>query len=93
MNQDIFAGQLSLESVMLSEVKEKRVKKTALLLNLPLLTFGGYACNSQLAEKTQSPSAKTPPDTTGRNVQDRSRATPTPGDQSEVDNQLESIAP
>jgi osmotically-inducible protein OsmY len=59
------------------------MKKTALLLTLSLLILGGYACNSQPAEKTQVPSAKTPPDNTGRNVQDRSGATLTPGDQSE----------
>jgi osmotically-inducible protein OsmY len=59
------------------------MKKTALLLTLSLLILGGYACNSQPAEKTQAPSAKTPPDNTGRNVQDRSGATLTPGDQSE----------
>src|ERR1051325_750371 len=59
------------------------MKKTALLLTLSLLIFGGYACNSQPAEKTQVSSAKTPPDNTGHNVQDRSGATLTPGDQSE----------
>jgi len=59
------------------------MKKTALLLTLSLLILGGYACNSQPAEKIQVPSAKTPPDNTGRNVQDRSGATLTPGDQSE----------
>ena len=59
------------------------MKKTALLLPISLLVLGGYACNSQPVEKTQAPSAKTSPDNTGRNVQDRSGATLTPGDQSE----------
>ena len=59
------------------------MKKTALLLPIALLVLGGYACNSQPGEKTQAPSAKTAPDNTGRNVQDRSGATLTPGDQSE----------
>ena len=59
------------------------MNKTALLLTLSLLVFGGYACNSQPAEKNQVASAKTPADNTGRNVQDRSGATLTPGDQSE----------
>ena len=59
------------------------MKKTALLLPISLLVLGGYACNSQPGEKTQAPSAKTSPDNTGRNVQDRSGATLTPGDQSE----------
>ena len=59
------------------------MKKTALLLTLSLLIFGGYACNSQPAEKTQVAAAKTAPDNTARNVQDRSGATLTPGDQSE----------
>jgi len=59
------------------------MKKTALLLPISLLVLGGYACNSQPGEKTQAPSAKTAPDNTGRNVQDRSGATLTPGDQSE----------
>jgi len=59
------------------------MKKTALLLPISLLVLGGYACNSQPAAKTQAPSATTAPDNTGRNVQDRSGATLTPGDQSE----------
>ena len=59
------------------------MKKTALLLPISLLVLGGYACNSQPGEKTQAPSTKTAPDNTGRNVQDRSGATLTPGDQSE----------
>ena len=59
------------------------MKKNALMLSIPLLIFGGYACNSQPAEKIQSPSAQTAPDNTGRNVQDRSGTTLTPGDQSE----------
>ena len=59
------------------------MKKTALMLSIPLLIFGGYGCNSQSAEKTQAPSAQTAPDNTGRNAQDRSGATLTPGDQSE----------
>ena len=59
------------------------MKKTALLLPISLLVLGGYACNSQPGEKTQAPSAKTSPDNTERNVQDRSGATLTPGDQSE----------
>ena len=59
------------------------MKKTALVLSLPLLIFGGYGCNSQSAEKTQAPPAQTAPDNTGRNVQDRTGATLTPGDQSE----------
>jgi len=58
------------------------MKKTALLLTLSLLIFGS-ACNSQPTEKTQASSAKTPADNTGRNVQDSSGATLTPGDQSE----------
>jgi hyperosmotically inducible periplasmic protein len=57
--------------------------KTALLLTLSLLMLGGYACNSQPAEKIQVASAKTAPDNTGRNVRDRSGETLTPGDQSE----------
>ena len=59
------------------------MKKAMLLLPISLLVLGGYACNSQPVEKTQAPSAKTAPDNTGRNVQDRSGATLTPGDQSE----------
>lgn len=59
------------------------MKKTMLLLAIALLVLGGYACNSQPVEKTQAPSAKTPPDNTGHNVQDRSGATLTPSDQSE----------
>lgn len=59
------------------------MNKTALLLSISLLVFGGYACNSQPAEKTQTPLAKTAPDNTGRNVQDRSGATLTADDQSE----------
>jgi hyperosmotically inducible periplasmic protein len=59
------------------------MKKTTLLLSISLLVLGGYACNSQPVEKTQAPSAKASPDNTGRNVQDRSGATLTPGDQSE----------
>ena len=59
------------------------MKKTTLLLSISLLVLGGYACNSQPVEKTQAPSAKTSPDNTERNVQDRSGATLTPGDQSE----------
>ena len=55
------------------------MNKTALLLSISLLAFGGYACNSQPAEKTQAQSAKTAPDNTGRNVQDRSGATLTAG--------------
>ena len=59
------------------------MKKTALLLPVSLLVLGGYACNSQPGETTQAPAATTAPDNTGRNVQDRSGATLTPGDQSE----------
>jgi len=59
------------------------MKKTALLLSISLLVFGGYACNSQPTVKAQTPAAKTAPDNTERNVQDRSGATLTPGDQSE----------
>jgi hyperosmotically inducible protein len=59
------------------------MKKTALVLSIPLLIFGGYGCNSHPTEKTQAPSAQTAPDNTGRNVQDRTGATLTPGDQSE----------
>jgi osmotically-inducible protein OsmY len=59
------------------------MKKTALLLSISLLILGGYACNSQPAVNVQAPSAKTAPDNTERNVQDRSGATLTPGDQSE----------
>jgi hyperosmotically inducible periplasmic protein len=65
------------------ESRRKTMKKTALVLSLPLLIFGGYGCNSPSAEKTQAPSAQTTPDNTGRNVQDRTGATLTPGDQSE----------
>jgi hyperosmotically inducible periplasmic protein len=59
------------------------MNKTALLLTLSVLVLGGYACNSQPAEKTKVAAAKTAPDNTARNVQDRSGATLTPGDQSE----------
>ena len=59
------------------------MNKLALLVTLPLLIIGGSACNSQPTEKTQAPPAQTTPDNTGRNVQDRSGATLTPGDQSE----------
>jgi len=59
------------------------MKETALLLSISLLILGGYACNSQPAVNAQAPSAKTAPDNTERNVQDRSGATLTPGDQSE----------
>ena len=59
------------------------MKKTTLLLPISLLVLGGYACNSQPGEKTQAPSAKTAPDNTGRNVQDRSGVPLTPGDQSD----------
>jgi osmotically-inducible protein OsmY len=59
------------------------MNKTTLLLPLALLILGGYACNSQPAEQTQAPPAQTAPDNTGRNVQDRSGETLTPGDQSE----------
>ena len=59
------------------------MKKTALLLSISLLMLGGYACNSQPAAKAQTQAAKTSPDNTERNVQDRSGATLTPGDQSE----------
>ena len=59
------------------------MKKTALVLSISLLMLGGYACNSQPADKTQAQAAKTSPDNTERNVQDRSGATLTPGDQSE----------
>lgn len=59
------------------------MKKTAILLILSLLVFGGAACNSQPAEKTQASSATTPADSAGPKVQDRSGATLTPGDQSE----------
>ena len=59
------------------------MKKITLLLPISLLVLGGYACNSQPVEKTQAPSATTAPDNTERNVQDRSGATLTPGDQSE----------
>ena len=59
------------------------MKKALLLLSISLLVFGGYACNSQPAAKAQTQAAKTSPDNTERNVQDRSGATLTPGDQSE----------
>jgi len=59
------------------------MKKIALLLTLALLIVGGAACNSQPTEKTQTTAAKTPADNTELNVQDRSGATLTPGDQSE----------
>jgi osmotically-inducible protein OsmY len=59
------------------------MNKTALLLSISLLVLGGYACNSHPADKTQALSTKTAPDNTGRNVQDRSGATLTSGDQSE----------
>ena len=59
------------------------MKKALLLLPTALLVLGGYACNSQPGAKTQTPAAKTAPDNTERNVQDRSGATLTPGDQSE----------
>jgi hyperosmotically inducible periplasmic protein len=59
------------------------MKKALLLLPTALLVLGGYACNSQPGEKTQTPAATTAPDNTERNVQDRSGATLTPGDQSE----------
>jgi len=59
------------------------MKKTTLLLPISLLVLGGYACNSQPAAKAQTQAAKTSPDNTERNVQDRSGATLTPGDQSE----------
>jgi hyperosmotically inducible protein len=59
------------------------MKKTTLLLPLALLILGGSACDSRPVEKTQSSAAQTAPDNTGRNVQDRSGETLTPGDQSE----------
>ena len=59
------------------------MKKTALLLSISLLMLGGYACNSQPTVNAQAPATKTSPDNTERNVQDRSGATLTPGDQSE----------
>jgi hyperosmotically inducible protein len=59
------------------------MKKTALLLSISLLIFGGYACNSQPAEKTPASAPKIAPDNTERNVRDRSGETLTPGDQSE----------
>ena len=59
------------------------MKKTALLLSISLLMLGGYACNSQPAVNAPAPAAKIAPDNTERNVQDRSGATLTPGDQSE----------
>jgi len=59
------------------------MKKAMLLLPISLLVLGGYACNSQPAAKAQTQAAKTSPDNTERNVQDRSGATLTPGDQSE----------
>jgi len=59
------------------------MKKAMLLLPIALLVLGGYACNSQPGAKTQTPAATTAPDNTERNVQDRSGATLTPGDQSE----------
>jgi hyperosmotically inducible periplasmic protein len=59
------------------------MKKTALLLSISLLMLGGYACNSQPAEKAQAPAAKIAPDNTERNVRDRSGETLTSGDQSE----------
>jgi len=61
------------------------MKKALLLLPISLLVLGGYACNSQPAAKAQTPAATTAPDNTERNVQDRSGATLTPGDQSESD--------
>jgi len=57
-------------------------KPTALLLSISLLVFGGYACDSQPAAKTQVTAAKAAPDNTEKNVRDRSGATLTPGDQS-----------
>jgi hypothetical protein len=39
--------------------RRKTMKKTALVLFLPLLIFGGYGCHSQSAEKTQAPAAQT----------------------------------
>ena len=59
------------------------MKKAMLLLPISLLVLGGYACNSQPAAKAQTQAAKTSPDNMERNVQDRSGATLTPGDQSE----------
>lgn len=59
------------------------MKKTALLLSISLLVFGGYACDSNSAVKTQAPAAKIAPDNTERNVRDRSGETLTSGDQSE----------
>jgi len=57
-------------------------KLTALLLSISLLVFGGYACDSQPAAKTQVTAAKAAPDNTEKNVRDRSGETLTPGDQS-----------
>jgi osmotically-inducible protein OsmY len=59
------------------------MKKTALLLSLSLLVFGGYTGTAHSAEGTPSPLAQIAPDNTGRNVRDRGGATLTPGDQSE----------
>ena len=61
------------------------MKKAMLLLPISLLVLGGYACNSQPAAKAQTQAAKASPDNTERNMQDRSGATLTPGDQSESD--------
>jgi hyperosmotically inducible periplasmic protein len=59
------------------------MKKTLLLFSLTLLVVGGYAGAAYPADKATSPPAQTAPDNTGRNVQDRSGTTLTPGDQSE----------
>jgi len=59
------------------------MQKTALLLAMTLLTFGGYATLTRAeTEGNPAPAARVAPDNTGRNVRDRSDKTLTPGDQS-----------
>jgi osmotically-inducible protein OsmY len=59
------------------------MKKTVLLFSLALLVLGGYASSAHSLEMAQAPAAQTAPDNTGRNIQDRSGVTLTPGNQSE----------
>jgi osmotically-inducible protein OsmY len=59
------------------------MQKTALLLAMTLLTFGGYATLTRAeTEGNPAPAARVAPDNTGRNVRDGSDKTLTPGDQS-----------
>jgi hyperosmotically inducible periplasmic protein len=59
------------------------MQKTALLLAMTLLTFGGYATLTRAeTEGNPAPAARVAPDNTGRNVRDRSDKTLTPSDQS-----------